>query len=201
MPPSTVLTSDGPAALSAASCVGPLPMRLLSTSTGLDSEASKSAENGGKGWDVEPGGGRMPVLANPQSGSMQPAGIAGELGNPVTTVLLAPLLLIAPEAVESVMAPALAPTKPPTTLLSPVLLTAPVALEAVMTPALVPVNPPTVLLAPVLLTAPEAVESVIAPALVATKPPIVLFAPMLLFAPDRAEAMTPPALLAATPPI
>src|SRR5262245_48841226 len=217
MPPSTVLNSDGPAGLSAANCVGPWPARLLMTSTGRDSEASKSAENGGKSWDV---GGRMPVLANPQSGSMQPGGIVGELGNPLTmllapvlmttpepvefvmvpvlvpnkapTVLLAPLLLTAPDAVESVMAPVLAPAKPPTTLLSPVLLTAPVVLESVMTPALVPTKPPTVLLAPVLVTAPEATEAVMVPVLLPTKPPIVLLLPVLETAPEAIESVMVP---------
>ncbi len=59
------------------------------------------------------------------------------------------------------MMPKFAPTKSPTVLLAPVLVTTPEAIESLMVPSLAPTKPPTVLLAPVLVTAPDAVEPVI----------------------------------------
>src|SRR5262247_4176913 len=122
---------------------------MTCTGPGID---SKKAAPG----SVAVGGGRMAVLMNPQSASLQPAmlgGIAGGLGagpgtpklliillapvlvttpDPVEFVL-APVLVTVPEAVEAVMAPALVPTKPPATLV-PATVTLPLACEPVMTP-------------------------------------------------------------------
>ena len=87
--------------------------------------------------------------------------------------------------------PEFAPTKSPMVLLAPVLVTTPEAVESAMVPALVPAKPPspsTVLLAPELLTAPEAVESAMVPPLAPTKPPMVLLAPELLTAPEAVES-------------
>src|SRR5438477_12908967 len=64
------------AVLSAASCVGPMPTRLLMTCTGPGSEASRSVRNG---VDDEPGG-RMPVLRKPHSWSVQLATTEGNAG-------------------------------------------------------------------------------------------------------------------------
>src|SRR6266516_2167216 len=179
------------------------------TCTDPGSDSKKAAAG-----SVAVAAGRMAVLMNPQSGSLQPAmldGIAGGLGaGPSTlstkplTVLLAPVLVTTPEPVEFVMVPVLVPTKAPTVLLAPVLVTAPEAVESVMVPVLVPAKPPTVLLAPVLVTAPEAVEAVMAPALVPTKPPATLSAPTvtlplaceLVMVPlTEFEATRPPAML------
>src|SRR6516162_3764291 len=228
IPPCTVLNAAGPAGLSAASCAGPLPTRLLMTCTEPGSDASRSSENSGNGWDVELDGGRMPGPVGIGGAFGGPVGIGGAFGGPVTmlpgpvtvttpvpvefvivpvlvptkapTVLFAPLLVTVPEAVESAMVPPLAPTKPPTMLLTPVLVTAPEAVEAVMAPVLVPAKPPTVLLAPVLVTAPEAVESVMVPVLTPAKPPTVLLAPVLLTAPEAVEAVMAPALAPTKPP-
>src|SRR6516162_11084596 len=228
IPPCTVLNAAGPAGLSAASCAGPLPTRLLMTCTEPGSDASRSSENSGNGWDVEPDGGRMPGPVGIGGAFGGPGGIGGPFGRPVTmlpgpvtvttpvpvefvivpvlvptkapTVPFAPLLVPAPEAVESAMVPPLTPTKPPTVLLAPELLTAPEAVESEIVPVLAPTKPPTVLLAPVLLTAPEAVEAVIAPALAPTKPPAALV-PATVTLPLACEpVMTPPTELDATSP-
>src|SRR5262249_30510051 len=145
--------------------------RLLITCTGPGSDARSSGENGGKDVDAVPplvppvdGG---PPLVPPVDGVpplVPPVG-GGVDGTPMKLmVLLAPVLVTTPEALESVMLPALAPTKPPTALLAPALLTATEALESLMLPALAPTKPPTALLAPVLLTAPEAETLLIVPA-------------------------------------
>src|SRR6516225_2987121 len=189
MPPSTVLNTAGAAALSAASCAGPLPTRLLMTCTEPGSDASRSSENSGNGWDVEPDGGRMPG----------PGGIGGAFGRPVT-MLPGPVTVTTPVPVEFVIVPVLVPTKAPTVLFAPLLVTAPEAVESVMVPVLTPAKPPTVLLAPELLTAPEAVESAIVPVLAPTKPPTVLLAPVLLTAPEAVEAVMAPALAPTKPP-
>src|SRR6516165_395122 len=173
------------------------------TCTGPGSVSKKAAPG-----SVAVAGGRMAVLMNPQSASLQPAmlgGIAGGLGaGPGTPklliILLAPVLVTTPEAVESVMVPPLAPTKPPTVLLAPLLVTAPEAVASVMVPVLVPAKPPTVLLAPVLVTTPEAVESVMVPALAPTKPPTVLLAPVPATAPEAVEPVMVPALSPTKPP-
>src|SRR6266516_2706357 len=175
------------------------------TCTDPGSDSKKAAAG-----SVAVAAGRMAVLMNPQSGSLQPAmldGIAGGLGaGPSTlstkplTVLLAPVLVTTPEPVEFVMVPVLVPTNAPTVLLAPVLVTAPEAVESVMVPALAPTKPPTVLSAPVLVTAPEAVESAMTPVLAPTKPPIVLLAPVLLTAPEAVEAVMAPALVPTKPP-
>src|SRR6266478_6092219 len=113
-----------------------MPTRLLMTCTGPGSDSKKAAPG-----SVAVAGGRMAVLMSPQSGSLQPAmidAIAGE----VDVVLL------------------VVPPVPPPVLLAPVLVTAPEAVESAMLPALAPTNAPTMLLAPVLVTTPEAVESV-----------------------------------------
>src|SRR5262249_8220556 len=115
------------------------------TCTGPGSDSKKAAAGG-----VAVAGGRMAVLMNPQSGSLQPAmfdGIAGGLGaGPGTpkslTTLLAPVLVTTPDPVEFVMMPVLVPTNAPTVLLSPVLVTAPEAVESAMVPPLAPPNPP-----------------------------------------------------------
>src|SRR6516162_9081365 len=143
------------------------------TCTGPGSVSKKAAPG-----RVAVAGGRMAVLMNPQSESLQPAMIDGIVGGagttPAPTVLLAPVLVTAPEPVESAMLPPLAPTKPPTVLLAPLLVTAPEAVASVMVPVLVPAKPPTVLFAPVPATAPDAVEPVMVPALSPTKPPATL---------------------------
>src|SRR5262245_20763071 len=203
MPPSTVLNTAGPAALSTASSLGPRPTRLLMTCTGPGSDSKKDAARSLAG-----AGGRMAVLMNPQSASLQPAmlgGIAGGLGaGPGTPklliILLAPVLVTTPDPVEFVMVPVLVPTNAPTVLLAPVLVTAPEAVESAMVPPLAPTKPPTVLLAPVLVTAPEAVESAMVPPLVPTKPPTVLLAPLLATAPEAAASAMVPVLLPAKPP-
>src|SRR5262245_15959371 len=115
----------------------------------------KVSKKGGAG-SVAVAGGRMAVLMNPQSASLQPAmlgGIAGGLGaGPGTPklliILLAPVLVTTPEPVEFVMVPVLVPTSAPTVLLAPVLVTAPEAVESVMVPALAPTKPPPTLAAP-----------------------------------------------------
>jgi hypothetical protein len=120
------------------------------------------------------------------------------------TVLFAPLLLTAPEAVESVIMPELAPTKPPTVLFAPLLLTAPEAVESPMLPTLAPTKPPTVLLAPVLVTAPKAVEPVMAPVPAPTKPPkqiaIVTVAAIRFFVPEPNAPAASPQMLASEAP-
>src|SRR5215467_10732749 len=121
------------------------------TCTGPGSVSKKAAPG-----SIAVAGGRMAVLMNTQSASLQPAmlgGIAGGLGaGPGTPklliILLAPVLVTTPEPVEFVMVPVLVPTSAPTVLLAPVLVTAPEAVESVMVPALVPTKPPTVLTAP-----------------------------------------------------
>src|SRR5262244_3618005 len=146
------------------------------TCTGPGSVSKKAAPG-----SIAVAGGRMAVLMNPQSASLQPAmlgGIAGGLGaGPGTPklliILLAPVLVTTPDPVESVMVPVLVPAKPPTVLLAPVLVTVPEAVESAMTPVLAPTKPPTVLSAPELLTVPEAVEAVMVPALPPAKPPTV----------------------------
>ena len=124
----------------------------------------------------------------------------GEVPMKSPTVLLAPVLVTTPEAVEFVIVPVLAPAKPPTVLLAPELVTAPEAVESAMVPALAPTKPPTVLLAPALVTVPEAVESVIVPVLAPTKPPMVLLAPALLTAPAAVESVMVPSLAPTKPP-
>src|SRR5438309_1669742 len=173
------------AVLSAESCVGPMPTRLLMTCTGPGSEASRSVRFSG-----EPGG-RMPVLRKPHSWSVQPAtteGNAGGLDAEVgslsamkgSTVLPAPPLA-APPALELVIVPtgklepgidppgklmnrALAPAKPPTALLAPALAE--------------PTNPPSMLLPPP-LTPPAAELSAMTPSLLPASPPAILPAPTL----------------------
>src|SRR6516225_8328739 len=162
------------------------------TCTGPGSVSKKAAPG-----SVAVAGGRMAVLMNPQSESLQPAmlgGIGSGLGaGPGTPklliILLAPVLVTTPDPVESAMVPPLAPTKPPTVLLAPLLVTAPEAVASVMVPVLVPAKPPTVLLAPVLVTAPEAAESAMVPVLVPAKPPTVLLAPVPATAPEAVEPL------------
>src|SRR5215831_15474401 len=157
------------------------------TCTGPGNVSKKAAPG-----SIAVAGGRMAVLMNPQSESLQPAmidGIAGGLGaGPGTPklliILLAPVLVTTPEPVEFVMLPPLAPTKPPTVLLAPLLVTAPEAVASVMVPVLVPAKPPTVLLALVLVTVPEAAEAAMLPPLAPAKPPTVLLAPVPLTAPE-----------------
>src|SRR6516165_516077 len=161
------------------------------TCTGPGNVSKKAAPG-----SVAVAGGRMAVLMNPQSESLQPAmidGIVGGVGTtPPLTVLLAPVLVTTPKPVEFVMVPVLVPTKPPTVLLAPLLVTAPEAVASVMVPVLVPAKPPTVLLAPVPATAPEAVEGVMAPALAPTKPPAALV-PATVTSPLACEpVMAPP---------
>src|SRR5215831_8683134 len=123
------------------------------TCTGPGSDSKKAAPG-----IAAVAGGRMAVLMNPQSGSLQPGmidAIAGEadvVPPVVVVVLLAPVLVTTPEPVEFVMLPMLVPTNPPTVLLA-LLVTAPEAVESAMLPMLAPTKPPTVLLAPVLVTA------------------------------------------------
>jgi hypothetical protein len=115
------------------------------------------------------------------------------------------LTVTLPLACEPVIAPpSRMPTKPPAVLLAPVLVTAPDALVSAMVPVLAPTKPPRVLLAPVPVTAPEAVESMMAPALVPTKPPATLAASTVtlplacepVIAPvTELEATSPPAML------
>src|SRR5439155_22335702 len=170
------------AVLSAASCVGPMPTRLLMTCTGPGSEASRSVRFSG-----EPGG-RMPVLRKPHSWSVQPAtteGNAGGLDAEVgslsamkgSTALPAPPLA-APPALELVIVPtgklepgidpagklmnlALAPAKPPTALLAPAL-AEPAAAEESMLPKFAPTKPPTSWL-PFPVTGPSAAANWIVP--------------------------------------
>src|SRR6516162_5971407 len=113
-------------------------------------------------------------------GGMPVLGIAGGLDAEPTppvpstkapTVLLAPVLVTAPEAVESVMVPALAPTKPPPTLV-PATVTLPLACEPVMAPPteLDAASPPAMLASPA-CTLPRATDERIVPELLPTKPP------------------------------
>src|SRR6516162_319629 len=199
MPPSTVLNTAGAAALSAASCAGPLPTRLLMTCTEPGSDASRSSENSGNGWDVEPDGGRMPGPVGIGGAFGGPGGIGGTFGRPVT-MLPGPVTVTTPVPVEFVIVPVLVPTKAPTVLFAPLLVTALEAVESAMVPPLAPTKPPTMLLTPVLLTAPEAVEAVMAPALAPTKPPAALV-PATVTLPLACEpVMTPPTELDATSP-
>ena len=55
-----------------------MPTRLLMICTCPGSDAKNAGENGGNG--CEPGGGSMPVLRKPHSGSVQPARIDGNAG-------------------------------------------------------------------------------------------------------------------------
>src|SRR5215475_13943908 len=148
-----------------------MPTRLLMTCTGPGSDWKKSADRtkiAGGSVAIAVGGGRMPVLRKPHSGSLQPAmikGNAGRLDAEVgsfsamngSTVLPGPPLAV-PVAVELVMVPtgkvepgidpaeklmyrALAPAKPPTALLvAPVAL--PAAEEESMLPKFAPTKPP-----------------------------------------------------------
>src|SRR5438132_12138309 len=179
------------AVLSAASCVGPMPTRLLMTCTGPGSEASRSVRFSG-----EPGG-RMPVLRKPHSWSVQPAtteGNAGGLDAEVgslsamkgSTVLPAPPLA-APPALELVIVPtgklepgidpagklmnlALAPAKPPTALLAPAL-AEPAAAEESMLPKFAPTKPPTKSWLPFPVTGPSAAANWIVPRFTPANPP------------------------------
>src|SRR5262249_56287603 len=83
MPASTVLSPAGAAALRAASCAGPLPTRLLMTCTEPGSDASRSSENSGNGWNVEPDGGRMPGPVGIGGAFGGPGGTGGAFGGPV----------------------------------------------------------------------------------------------------------------------
>src|SRR5215475_12318913 len=152
-----------------------MPTRLLMTCTGPGSDWKKSADStkvGGGSVAMTgtgaAGGGRMPVLRKPHSGSVQPARIKGNAGRldavvgsfsarNGSTVLPGPPVA-APVAVELVMVPtgkvepgidppeklmnlALAPAKPPTALLvAPVAL--PAAEEESMLPKFAPTKPP-----------------------------------------------------------
>jgi hypothetical protein len=109
-----------------------------------DSWARSSGENGSSSEGVTCGVGK-------------PAASEGKAGKLVARPRV--------ELTEPMMLPKFAPTKSSTMLLVPVLVTTPDAVEFVMTPALSPTKPPTMLLAPVLTTAPDAVEFVMAPAL------------------------------------
>ena len=181
------------AVLSAESCVGPMPTRLLMTCTGPGSEASRSVRNG---VDDEPGG-RMPVLRKPHSWSVQLAtteGNAGGLDAEVgslsamkgSTVLPAPPLA-APPALELVIVPtgklepgidppgklmnrALAPAKPPTALLAPAL-AEPAAAEESMLPKFAPTKPPTKSWLPFPVTGPSAAANWIVPRFTPANPP------------------------------
>src|SRR5215475_11142730 len=129
-----------------------MPTRLLMTCTGPGSDWKKAAA------------GRNPPAML--------VGIAGGLETtPPVTVLLAPGLVTAPEAVESVMVPALAPTKPPATLAAPTV-TLPLACELVMVPLteFEATSPPAMLPSPA-CTLPVATDKRIAPELLPTKPP------------------------------
>src|SRR5215510_1850698 len=138
------------------------------TCTGPGSD-SKNAAAGRGGMPVLAGRGGTPVL-----------GIAGGLDaeptppvpstNPLT-VLLAPGLVTTPEAVESVMLPALAPTKPPPTLAAATV-TLPLACEPAIAPLteLEATSPPAVLASPA-CTGPRATDDRIIPELLPTKPP------------------------------
>src|SRR6185503_9091337 len=128
----------------AASCVGPLPTRLLITCTGPGNDARNSGENVGSccGRTGVSGVGGVGVGVGASGGTGGGGAFVGSV-----TMLLGPVLVTTPVPVELVIVPELAPAKPPTVLLAPLLLTAPEAVEAVMTPALAAANPPTVLLA------------------------------------------------------
>src|SRR5262245_54553154 len=144
-----------------------MPTRLLMTCTGPGSEARKSGENGGNG--CEPGGGRMPVLRKPHSGSLQPARIKGNAGRldavvgsfsamNGSTVLSGPPVA-PPVAVELVMVPTgkVEPEIDPT--------------EKLMNLALAPANPPTALLV-LPLAVPADEEPSMLPKFAPTKPPM-----------------------------
>src|SRR5262245_42024694 len=176
-----------------------MPTRLLMTCTGPGSDSKKAA-----GGSVAADGGRIAMLMNPQSGSLQPAmldGIAGELEKtPPVTVLLAPVLVTTPKPVEFVMVPVLVPTNAPTVLLAPVLVTAPEAVESVMVPALAPTKPPATLAAPT-VTLPLACEPAIAPLteLDATSPPAMLASPACTLPRATDERIVPELLLTKPP--
>src|SRR6516225_7617060 len=129
IPPCTVLNAAGPAGLSAASCAGPLPTRLLMTCTEPGSDASRSSENSGNGWDVELDGGRMPGPVGIGGAFGGPVGIGGAFGGPVT-MLPGPVTVTTPVPVEFVIVPVLVPTKAPTVLFAPLLVTVPEAVES-----------------------------------------------------------------------
>src|SRR6516225_2092362 len=173
------------------------------TCTGPGSVSKKAAPG-----SVAVAGGRMAVLMNPQSASLQPAmlgGIAGGLGaGPGTPklliILLAPVLVTTPDPVEFVMVPVLVPAKPPTVLLAPVPATAPEAVEPVMVPALSPTKPPATLVEAT-VTLPLAWELVMVPLteLEATSPPAVLVSPVCTL-PRATEDTIVPELLPINPP-
>jgi hypothetical protein len=176
-----------------------MPTRLLMTCTEPGSDSKKAA-----GGTVAVDGGRMAVLMNPQSGSLQPAMLVGTAGGlettPPVTVLLAPVLVTTPEPVEFVMVPVLVPTKAPTVLLAPVLVTAPEAVDSVMVPALAPTKPPPTLAAPT-VTLPLACELVMVPLteFEATSPPAMLPSPACTL-PVATDKRIAPELLPTKPP-
>src|SRR6516165_9095158 len=173
------------------------------TCTGPGNVSKKAAPG-----SVAVAGGRMAVLMNPQSESLQPAmlgGIGSGLGaGPGTPklliILLAPVLVTTPDAVEFVMVPVLVPAKPPTVLLAPVLVTTPEAVESVMVPALAPTKPPAALV-PATVTLPLACEPVMAPPteLDATSPPAMLASPVCTL-PVATDERIVPELLPTKPP-
>src|SRR5215472_8594538 len=128
------------------------------TCTGPGSDSKKAAA----------GRGGMPVLEIAGGLDAEPTPPVPST-NPLT--LLAPVLVTAPEAVEFVMVPALAPTKPPPTLAAP-MVTLPLACEPVITPLteLEATSPPAVLASPA-CTVPRATDDRIVPELLPTKPP------------------------------
>src|SRR5262249_8826115 len=105
--PPGLVSVTGPG-VSAGSCVGPVPTRLLRSGTDRGRDGKRAG-----GGTVAVDGGRMGVLMTPQRGSLQPAMLVGTAGGlettPPVTVLLAPGLVTTPEPVEFVMVPVLVP--------------------------------------------------------------------------------------------
>src|SRR5262245_3333258 len=177
-----------------------MPTRLLMTCTcpGSDwKKASGGKKVAGGSVAIAVGGGRMPVLRNPHSGSLQPARITGNFGRldaelgslsamNGSTVLPGPPEA-PPVAVELVMVPtgkvepgidpagklmnlALAPAKPPTALLV-LPLAVPADEEPSMLPKFAPTKPPMMSWLPVPLTDASAVELWIVPRFTPANPP------------------------------
>src|SRR5262245_3391522 len=164
MPPSVVVTTG--AVLSAPSCNVLVRLRICCACCAASCSASAGANEGSVGGvdcvglppTIDGNVGELGGGVTGSEGGVGPVGVEGGVG---------PVGMVGPP----IMIPKFAPTKSPAVLLAPVLVTTPEAIEFVIVPVLTPTKPPTVLLAPVLVTAPAAVEFVMVPALSPTNPP------------------------------